>query len=253
LIDCQIENKIARITLNRPEKRNAINDQFIRDLQSALASAASNNSVAVTLITAAGPDFCAGMDIAVLRESANATALELLDSARSLGALYAAIRDHPHPVVTAVHGRALAGGCGLATACDIVLSAESAQFGYPEVGLGFVPALVMSMIRHSLSEKRAFELLVSGKPVTAREAFEIGLVTRVYSDPEFESSVAEYTAALAEKSASALALTKKLWRQIDGMPFNAALEAGAQINAVARMTEDARQGFQRFSERKIRE
>lgn len=246
MIDCQIENKIARITLNRPEKRNAINDQFIRDLQSALASAASNNSVAVTLITAAGPDFCAGMDIAVLRESVNATALELLDSARSLGALYAAVRDHPHPVVAAVHGRALGGGCGLATACDIVLSAESAQFGYPEVGLGFVPALVMSMIRHSLSEKRAFELLVSAKPVSAREAFEIGLVTRVDPDSEFESCVERYTVALAEKSASALALTKKLWRQIDAVPFDAALEAGARVNAIARMTDDARQGFQSF-------
>jgi len=250
LIDCQIENKIARITLNRPEKRNAINDQLIGELHSALASAASNDSVGVTLIAAAGPDFCAGMDIATLQQTANATALEHLDSARSLGALYAAIRNHPHPVVAAVRGRALGGGCGLATACDIVLAAESAQFGYPEVGLGFVPAIVMSMLRHSLGEKRAFELLVSAKPVPAREALEIGLVTRVYPDSEFESCVEQYVATLAEKSASAVALTKKLWRHIDGLSFDAALEAGAQINAIARMTEDARQGFSRFTKQK---
>jgi len=161
LIDFKIENKTARITLNRPEKRNAMNDQLIRELRSALASAASHDSVAVTLLAAAGPDFCAGMDIAVLERTAGSSALELLDSARSLGALYAAIRKHPHPVVGAVRGRALGGGCGMATACDIVFAAETAQFGYPEVGLGFAPAIVMSLLRHSLGEKRAFELLVS--------------------------------------------------------------------------------------------
>lgn len=247
MIDCRIEDKIARITLNRPEKRNAINDQFIHDLHSALASAASSDSRAVTLIAAAGPDFCAGMDIAMLQQNANAAALDHLESARSLGGLYAAIHNHPHPVVAAVHGRALGGGCGLATACDIVLAAESAQFGYPEVGLGFVPAIVMSMLRLCASEKRAFELLVSAKSVSAREALEIGLVTRAYPDSEFESCVEQYVAALAEKSPSALALTKKLWRHIDGMPFDAAVEAGAQINAIARMTRDARQGFSRFT------
>jgi len=250
LIECQIQNRIARITLNRPEKRNAINDQLIREVQSALASTASNDSVAVTLIAAAGPDFCAGLDIAMLQEAANATGLDHLESARSLGALFAAIRNHPHPVVACVQGRALGGGCGLVTACDIVLSAESAQFGYPEVGLGFVPAIVMSMLRHSLGEKRAFELLVSAKPVSAREALEIGLVTRVYPDSRFEDCVEQYIVALAEKSASAVTLTKKLWRHIDGMPFDAALEAGAQINAIARMTEDARQGFSRFTRQK---
>jgi len=246
LIDCQIESKVARITLNRPEKRNAINDQFIHSLQAALDRAASEPSAAVTLIRAAGPDFCAGMDIAVLEQTANSAALDHLECARVLGALYAGIRNHRHPVVAAVHGRALGGGCGLATACDIVLSAESAQFGYPEINLGFVPALVMSMVRRCLHEKRAFELLVSGKPVRAREALEIGLVTRVYPDSGFESSVAEYAAELAAKSAPALALIKKLWRQTGEMPFDSALEAGAQVNAIARMTEDARQGFQKF-------
>ncbi|HEY7334927.1 MAG TPA: enoyl-CoA hydratase/isomerase family protein [Bryobacteraceae bacterium] len=250
MIDSKIEGKIARITLNRPEKRNALDDRMIVDLLHALSLAGLRHEVAVTAISGAGPDFCTGMDIAMLQETENANVLEHLESARTLGGMYCAIRRHAHPVVAAVRGRALGGGCGIATACDVVLAAESAQFGYPEVNIGFVPAIVMSMLRRTVGEKRAFEMLVSGKPVSAREALEIGLITRVFADADFETRVDEYLRELSEKSVSAVALTKRLLHHIDGMSFEAAIEAGAEINAIARTTEDARQGFRRFSKRK---
>ena len=242
-IDLRVDGAIARITLNRPEKRNAIDDALIVDLGSALDRAKDSR---VVLLAAAGPDFCAGMDLAQLRETADAGIQNHLESAARLANLYRAIRYHPHPVVAAVQGRALGGGAGLAMACDVALAAESAQLGFPEVKIGFVPAIVMSMVRRSVGEKRAFELLTSGEPVSARRALELGLITHVFPEAEFEARAEAYVSALAAKSVSALSMTKKLLYDIDGMSFDAAIEAGVQINALARSTEDARRGFEGF-------
>ena len=250
MIDYQVTGAVARITLNRPAKRNAINEPMMAGIADALSSAARNEEVRVVLIAGAGRDFCAGMDIALLEQTADAGVMQHLDLAGTLAELYRTLRRHPQPVVAAVTGRALAGGCGLATACDVVLAAESAQFGYSEVKIGFVPAIVMSMLRRSVGEKRAFEMLVSGTPVAAREALEMGLITRVYPDPEFRAGVEAYAAALARTSPSAVSLTKKLLYQIDAMGFDAAIEAGIQMNALSRMTEDARRGFEQFLKRK---
>jgi methylglutaconyl-CoA hydratase len=150
-----------------------------------------------------------------------------------------------------VKGRALGGGCGLATACDLILAAETAQFGYPEVKIGFVPAMVMAILRRSVGEKRAFELIVAGEIVDAREAHRIGMINRVYPDAEFERSVDEYVQSLAAKSASALQLSKRLLYHMDGMTFEAALQAGVHVNAIARETEDARRGIQQFVKKKM--
>jgi methylglutaconyl-CoA hydratase len=120
------------------------------------------------------------------------------------------------------------------------------------VNIGFVPAIVMSLLRRSVGEKRAFDLLASGTPIPAQEACEIGMITRVYPDSEFDTSVAAYVEAFAAKSASAIGLTKKLLYDIDGMTFDAALNAGAQVNAIARTTEDARRGFEQFAQRKLK-
>jgi len=149
-------------------------------------------------------------------------------------------------VVAAVRGRALAGGCGLATACDLILAAESAQFGYPEVKIGFVPAMVMAILRRSVSEKRALELIVTGEIITAAQAHAVGMINRVFPDAEFEARVEDYVAALASKSASAVTLSKSLLYHMDGMTFESAIDAGVHGNALARMTEDARRGIERF-------
>jgi len=246
LIEFRAHGGIARITLNRPEKRNALNADLIAAVRQALAKTASDETVRVVLLTGAGTDFCSGADLGGLDRTAEAGVLDHLATARHLAEMFLEMRRHPRPVVAAVRGRALAGGCGLATACDLILANESAQFGYPEVKIGFVPAMVMAILRRSVSEKRAFELITTGEIITAAQAHAVGMINRVYPDGEFEARVEEYVAALASKSQSAVSLSKNLLYHMDGMTFDSALEAGVQANALARMTEDARRGIERF-------
>src|SRR6476620_4408253 len=151
----ELRNGIARITLNRPEKRNALDGEVVAELKAAFTASASDAACRVVLLTGAGTDFCSGADLASLEKTAQASVLDNMADARSTADLFLMMRNHPRPVIAAVQGRALAGGCGIATACDIVLAAQSAQFGYPEVNIGFVPAMVMAILRRSVSEKRA--------------------------------------------------------------------------------------------------
>src|SRR5580765_5749525 len=185
----ELRDGIARITLNRPEKRNALDGEVIAELKSVFSASASDAASRVVLLTGAGADFCSGADLANLETTAQNSLLDNLADARATADLFLAMRNHPRPVVAAVQGRALAGGCGIATACDIILAAESAQFGYPEVNIGFVPAMVMAILRRSVSEKAAVELVVTGEPVSASHAYELGLVHRVFADQEFSSKV----------------------------------------------------------------
>jgi len=245
-----VDGAVARITLNRPEKRNALNDELLGTLKDSLALAAEEDQVRVVLLTGAGPDFCSGADLAALDQSADAGVLEHLATAHELADVFLAIRHHPKPVVAGVRGRAFAGGCGLATACDIVLAAESAQFGYPEVKIGFIPAMVMAILRRSVGEKQAFELLTTGDPIGTVYAQSIGLINRVFPDEIFEANVEAYVELLAARPASAVSLTKSLLYHIDGMTYDAAIEAGARANALARMTVDARLGIKRFARKK---
>src|SRR5436190_8846577 len=146
-----VEGAIARITLNRPEKRNALNDALINGLKKALEEAGRSEAVRSIVIKGAGKDFCSGADLSALQKIAAASVDDNIEDARSLMELFTAIRQLRVPVVAAVQGRALAGGCGLASACDIVLAAKSARFGYPEVKIGFVPAMVMAILRRNVS------------------------------------------------------------------------------------------------------
>jgi len=241
-----VDEGVARITLNRPEKRNALDDETIAEIRRALAESAKGEAVRVVLITGAGTDFCAGADLAAIERLSRGTVIENVSDARQFGDLFLEMRRHPRPIIAAVRGRALAGGCGIATAADFVLAAESAQFGYPEIKIGFVPAMVMAILRRSVSEKRALELLATGEIIPASTALEIGMITRVFADAAFESEVLSYAAQLAARSSSALALTKSLFYQIDTVAFDAALSAGVQTNALARLTEDCRCGIQKF-------
>lgn len=243
-------NGIARIRLNRPEKRNALHPELIAQLAEAMRSSAADPATRVVLLSGAGADFCSGADLAVLRQTAGSGVLDNLNDARVMADLFIAMRRHPHPIVAAVQGRALAGGCGLATAADLVVASESAQFGYPEVNIGFVPAMVMAILHRSVSEKRAFELIASGEIVSAQIAFEMGLVNRVFSTQTFDIEVEAYASRLAAKPASAVTLAKQLLYHMDGMSFAAALESGVQMNAIARQTDDCKQGIARFLDRK---
>ena len=241
-----VDQSIARITLNRPDKRNALDDGIVSEFKHALRAASHDQSVRVVLVTGAGKDFCSGADLASLQRISAAGVEESMASARVMGELFVEMRRHPRPIIAAVRGRALAGGCGLATACDIILAAESAQFGYPEVNIGFIPAMVMAILRRSVSEKRAFELITRGEIISATVAAEIGMINRVFPDDQFEAAVEAYTTQMAAKSASAISLAKNLLYHMDGMTFETAIEAGVQLNAITRRTEDCKRGVERF-------
>jgi methylglutaconyl-CoA hydratase len=241
-----VEGTVALLTLNRPEKRNALDDALVGGLKEALREVDSNDAIRVVVITGAGADFCSGADLAALQKISESSVTENLEDAQSLMELFALIRRIRVPVVAAVRGRALAGGCGLATACDLVLAARSARFGYPEVKIGFVPAMVMAILRRNVSEKRAFELITRGAEIGADEAERIGLVNHVFDDEQFEMEVENYVSGFEKVSRSAVMLSKRLLYHMDGMTFDGALQAGVDINAIARMTEDCRSGIARF-------
>lgn len=247
----ELRDGVARITLNRPDKRNALDGEIIAELKAGFGASASDDACRVVLITGAGTDFCSGADLANLEKTAQNSVLDNMTDARSTADLFLMMRNHPRPVIAAVHGRALAGGCGIATACDIILASQSAQFGYPEVNIGFVPAMVMAILRRSVSEKAAFELVVTGETVSAERAHELGLVHRVFADNQFAVEVEGYVAKLSAKSASAVLLSKRLLYNMDSMSFEAALQAGVEINAIARQTEDCRKGVERFLKKKV--
>lgn len=235
---------IRILTLNRPEKRNALNDGLVAELKAALSDL--DDSVRAVVIRGAGKDFCSGADLSALQKIAGASYEENLEDAKSLAELFAMPRKVKVPVIAAVHGRALAGGCGLATACDIVLSTDSAVFGYPEVKIGFVPAIVTAFLRRNVSEKRAFELLTRGFEFTAQEAHSLGLVNGILPEEGFEEAVLEYASAYAKLSASAVQLTKQLLYRMDNLGFEDSISVGSEVNAEARMTEDCQKGIARF-------
>ena len=241
-----VEQAVARITLNRPDKRNALDNVIVGEVKDALREAARDESVRVVLLTGAGKDFSSGADLAALRRISEATVTENVADARFFAELFVDMRRHPRPIIAAVRGRALAGGCGLATACDIILASESAQFGYPEVNIGFIPAMVMAILRRNVSEKRAFELITRGEIIAAEKAQDIGLINRVFADDAFDSEVESYVAEIGAKSASAVSLAKNLLYHMDAMTFETAIEAGVQLNAITRMTDDCKRGVERF-------
>jgi len=242
----EVEESIAYLTLNRPEKRNALNDELIAALKEGLRRADRDESLRAVVIRGAGKDFCSGADLAALQKISESSFEENLDDARNLMELFLLIRAVKIPVVAAVHGRALAGGCGLATACDIILAAETARFGYPEVKIGFVPAMVTAILRRNLSEKRSFELLTQGFEFSSVEALRMGLVNGVFEEGTFEADARNYVSAYSKVSRSAVIMTKKLLYETDAMGFEAAMKKGAEVNAQTRMTEDCKKGIAKF-------
>jgi methylglutaconyl-CoA hydratase len=241
-----VDGAVARITLNRPEKRNALNEAVVAGIKQSLKAASCEEKVRVVLISGAGKDFCSGADLSALQKIAGASVSENSGDARSLLELFLLIRQLPVPVVAAVTGRALAGGCGLASACDLVLASATARFGYPEVKIGFVPAMVMAILRRNVAEKRAFELITRGEEISAHHAKEIGLVNQVFDEETFQSDVNAYVGKFEELSLTAVSLTKTLLYQMDGLAFPEALETGADVNVIARLTEDCQRSIARF-------
>jgi methylglutaconyl-CoA hydratase len=241
-----LDGGVLTATLNRPEKKNAIDTPMIDALLTLLERADLDAAVRVVAVRGAGRDFCAGMDLNELLASADQPIEENRRAALQFGEIFLRMRRIPKPIVAVVQGRALAGGCGLATACDIVLATESAQFGYPEVQRGFVPAIVLTLLKRAVGEKVAFDLAATGRILSATEAVGVGLVSRVYEDSDFDDQVSEVLRSLAAASASALAFTKQQFYQLDGLPFEDGIRLGADVNAVSRTTPDFRAALQAF-------
>ena len=247
MIKYEVNGAVARVSMDRPEKRNALSAELVEALREAFAKAAADDAVRVIVLRGEGKDFCAGLDLKTLAGSDQA--MDHFASARLLVELYLAMRHTPKPIVAAVHGRAIGGGCGLATASDLVLATDTAEFRYPEVNLGFIAAIVMAMLRRNIGEKRAFEIVALGDAIPAAKALELGLANHLYPAAEFDVCVEQFVAELASKSASAITLTKDLLYHMDGMTLESAMHAGLYGNAVARMTPDARAGFEKFTKR----
>jgi len=244
LIEYSVANGIARITLARAEKRNALNAELIAALREAFDRAGADDAVRVILLRGAGKDFCAGLDLKSLNEPGDA--MSHLESARTLADLYLAMRRCPKVIVAAVHGRAIGGGAGLATASDLVVCSDSAELRYPEVNMGFIAAIVMSMLRRQVSEKQAFEIVALGDSLPGSVAKQLGIVNQIFPDAAFDASAEAYCASVAAKPGSALTLTKDMLYHIDGMSYESAIHAGLYGNALARMTDAARKGFEGF-------
>ncbi len=243
---------VTSLVLNRPEKRNALAAAMVEELLRHLAGAGADPGVRVIALRGRGRDFCAGADLGEIAASQSQGPEAGLADARRLGEVFLTMRRLPQPVVAVVQGRALGGGCGLATACDLVVAHEDASLGYPEVHLGFVPALVMSILKRKVGDSAAFELLLRGRGITARESASIGLVNQVIPGDRFESTVEEYLAALATRPATAVALTKRLFYGLEGASIEDAIARGAEVNALARFTEDCKRGVASFLARSRR-
>ena len=243
---------VGRIVLARPEKKNALDRQAADELFAALAQLTGDATIRAIHLSAEGDDFCTGADLEALERTLDAGTDVHRQDAEALGRVFLAIRALMKPVVCSVRGRALAGGAGLATACDIVLAHEGAEFGYPEVRVGFVPAMVMTMLRRAVGEKHAADLVLTGRVINAEEAERIGLVSRVVPAATYDDEVDATLQQISRAPTTALALTKWLFYKLDSLSFDDGVAAGVVTNVEARSTEDFKKGVRRFTERRSR-
>lgn len=241
---------VATLTLNRPDKKNALDLRMIAELKEAIAACDLAADVTIVAIRGAGKDFCAGLDLNELLESADLSPEQNEQRAWDLGEVFVNLRRLPKVTVAVVEGRCLAGGCGLATACDLVFAKAGSQFGYPEINRGFVPAMVMTMLRRLVGEKTAFDLAATGRVMDADEALRLGLISRVLPAAGYDAAVREELERLAGLSASALALTKQQFYQLDGLSVEDGIRLGARVNAVSRATPDFRKAIAAFLDKK---
>ncbi len=231
---------VGRITLTRPAVANALDRSTADALFAALQHFETDHQVRVVLLTAEGGDFCAGTDLVAMAGQMDQSGELHRQDAEALARVFLAIRALMKPVVCAVRGRALGEGVALALACDVVLAHADAEFGFPEVRIGFVPAVAMTMLRRTIGEKRAADLVLTGRVVDAEEAERIGLVSRVLPAVTYDEDVAAVLTGLSRSSATSLALTKWLLYKLDALSFDDGIAAGVVTNVEARATEDFR-------------
>lgn len=247
VVEYQVSNRIGSITLNRPEKRNALSHELVSELKEAFSRAEKDKDVKVVVLKAKGEAFCAGADLGYLQELQNFSFDENLKDSSHLKELFIQIYTHPKVVIAQVQGHALAGGCGLATICDFVFSVPEAKFGYTEVKIGFIPAIVMVFLIRKIGEGRAKELLLSGDLFTAEQMLQMGLLNKVISAATIEQEVAAISKRLVEtNSGESMKLTKQMIANVQSKSLDEALQYAAEMNAQARGTVDCKRGISAF-------
>lgn len=246
-LNYEVQRSVAYLELNRPDRRNALNQDLVRDLRDALDRAQEDKSVRVIVLTGAGSAFSSGADLKELQAMQSASIQDNRRDSAALAAMFKKLVSISKPVVARVNGHAIGGGCGLAVACDLSIVAESARLGFTEVRIGFVPSIVAGFVLRRVGEAVGRELLLTGKVITAEEAARIGLVTRAVPDADLDETVDSIVGGMVrETSGTAIALTKRLLRALPGMSISEALRNGASLNAIARGTPECRAGISAF-------
>jgi methylglutaconyl-CoA hydratase len=240
---------IATITLNRPEKRNAISYELIDDLLSAL-KVAERSETQVLILAANGKAFCAGMDLENLKQLIGRTNEQNLKDSEKIAQLFRGIYDFPRPTIAAVNGAAIAGGTGLVTVCDFALAAPDASFGYTEVRIGFIPAVVSSFLMASIGEKRTRDLLLTGRIFSAQEAQQLGLVNEIVAPEELMKKARELAARLMENSPASVRATKRLIGDYTREKLDRQIAEAIKENAAIRQTADFQEGVASFLEKR---
>ncbi len=247
--DASLGGDLATITLNRPEKRNAISKEMIEELLSALG-ALETGPVRVVMIAGAGSAFCSGMDLEALKALAGQSAEENLADARRTASLFRRLWSYPKPLIAAVNGPALAGGCGIATLCDFTLASKQSKLGYTEVRVGFIPALVALYLERQVGEKIARDLLLTGRILTADQACALGLVTRVVPAEELLPAALELASALIANSPASVSATKRLLVRPSEEEVDRRMELAIAESVAIRATSDFREGLTAFLEKR---
>jgi len=240
---------VATITLNRPDKRNSINTQMIADLQSALDEVEKTHA-RVVVLTGAGKAFCAGMDLTLLQAIATQSPSENQEDSRRMAKLFRRIWSYSKPLIAAVNGHALAGGCGIATLCDFTIAVPEAKFGYTEVKIGFLPAIVSVFLTRQIGEKRARDLLLTGRLLEAPEAKELGLVNEIVPAEKLMARVNELSESLIAASPVSVTRAKRLLISAAAATLDADLERAILEHARIRSTPDFKEGIASFLEKR---
>ena len=243
------EASVATITLTRPEKRNAISTQMIEELLAALAEVESTSARAV-IITGSGSAFCSGMDLDALKNLAQQSPTQNLEDSRRMATMFRRLWSYPKPLIAAVNGAAIAGGCGIATLCDFTIAVPEAKFGYTEVKIGFLPAIVSVFLTRQIGEKRARDLLLTGRLVDSPEAKELGLVNEIVPADKLLERVNELAEVIIAASPSSVTRAKRLLVSAAAPSLDADLERAVLENARMRCTPDFKEGLASFLEKR---
>jgi methylglutaconyl-CoA hydratase len=247
LVLTHIEERIGYITLNRPEKRNALSPELVAELKQSFSQFSGSDDVKVIVLQANGKAFCAGADLAYLQQLQSFTEEENIADSQSLAELFEMIYSFPKPVIAKVQGHAIAGGCGLASVCDYIISAPEVKYGYTEVRIGFVPAIVSYFLIKKIGEARATQYLLSGELYDTLTFSESGLIYQIVERDELDQAVRDLASQLKSKnSAASMKLTKQLIGEIGSMDMKQAMTYAANINAKARATDDCVKGIGAF-------